>query len=76
MKLDGALAVTTGGGRREITVHQTATTTLKDVGMTQFVAANEALKKLGLAVIATPAPAVAPAPAPAAAPSPVAKAPG
>ena len=74
VKMEGTLALTTGGGRREVTVHQTATTTLKEVGVTTFEAPAEALKKLGVTVNTAPAPAAAPAPA--SAPTPVAKAPG
>lgn len=45
--LEGKLAVETGGGRREVTVHQKATTTLTKVGATTVEVPVEAQKKLG-----------------------------
>ena len=47
VKLEGTLAVLAGGDRHEITVHQTATTELKNVGTTNFDVPDEARKKLG-----------------------------
>jgi hypothetical protein len=45
--LEGTLAVTANGERREVTVHQTATTTLRAVGSTKIEVPEEARKKLG-----------------------------
>ncbi len=78
VKLEGTLAVMANGDRHEVTVHQTATTDLKDVGTTKFDVPDEAKKKLGLAVdtppaTTPPAPAVAPAPVPPAKPAPAVK---
>ena len=53
-KLEGALSVETNSGKREIAVHQTATTTITDIGTTTFDVPAAAKKKLGVAV-ATPA---------------------
>jgi hypothetical protein len=47
VKLGGVLAVMTNGTRREVEVHQTATTELKNVGTTKFDVPEEAKKKLG-----------------------------
>ncbi len=47
VKLEGKLAVTTPGGRREVEVHQTATTTLRDVDATKVEIPDAAKKKLG-----------------------------
>ena len=47
LKLTGTLAVMTNGSRREVEVHQTATTELKDVGTTTLDIPDEAKKKLG-----------------------------
>ena len=47
VKLEGTLAVVTNGDRHEITVHQTATTDLKNVGTTKFDVPDEVKKKLG-----------------------------
>ena len=47
-KLDGTLSVETNGTKREVAVHQTATTTLKDVGTTKFEVPDDAKKKLGV----------------------------
>lgn len=47
VKLEGTLAISTGSGRREVTVNQTATTLIKDVGTTKFEVPDEARKKLG-----------------------------
>ncbi|MSU24079.1 MAG: hypothetical protein EXS32_09700 [Opitutus sp.] len=47
LKLEGRLAVITRGDRREVDVHETATTQLKDVGKTKFEVPDEARKKLG-----------------------------
>lgn len=45
--LNGTLAVTTNGNRREVEVHQTATTTLRAVGSTKLEIPDAAKKKLG-----------------------------
>lgn len=47
VKLEGTLAIAAGGSRREVTVHQTATTVIKDVGTTTFDVPDEARRKLG-----------------------------
>ena len=47
IKLEGTIAVTTNGNRREVTVHQTSTTEVKNVGTTKFDVPEEAQKKLG-----------------------------
>lgn len=47
VKLEGRLAVTTGGSRREVDVHQTATTVVREVGRTTFEVPEAAKKKLG-----------------------------
>ncbi|MEY4941750.1 MAG: hypothetical protein RIQ93_3485 [Verrucomicrobiota bacterium] len=47
VRLTGQIAVQTKTGRREITVHQNATTTLQRVGATTFTIPDEAVKKLG-----------------------------
>ncbi len=47
VKLGGVLAVMTNGTRREVEVHQTATTELKNVGTTTLDVPDEAKKKLG-----------------------------
>lgn len=64
VKLDGKIAVLTNGDRREVEVHQTATTEIKNVGTTKFDLPDEAKKKLGVAVDAAPTPASKPAPTP------------
>jgi hypothetical protein len=46
-RLEGVLSVESSGGRREVAVHQTATTTLTEVGTTKFEVPAEAMKKLG-----------------------------
>ena len=46
--LEGTLAIATRGGTREVTVSQTATTLLKDIGETRFEVPAEAQQKLGL----------------------------
>lgn len=48
VRLEGTLAVVAGGNRREIQVHQTAVTQLRDVGTTKFDVPAEAKKKLGV----------------------------
>jgi hypothetical protein len=48
VKLDGKLSVTTRDGRREVDVHQTATTTLREVNNTTFDVPEAARKKLGV----------------------------
>jgi hypothetical protein len=50
LKLEGTLAVVANGDRHEITVHQTATTDVKNVGATTFDVPDEAKKKFGVAV--------------------------
>jgi hypothetical protein len=67
IKLEGTLAVVTNGDRHEIAVHQTATTEIKNVGVTKFDVPDEAKKKLGIAVDTPPA--AAPATTPAATPA-------
>lgn len=62
VKLDGRLAVTTNGGRREVEVHQTATTELKNLGTTKFDLPDEAKQKLGVSVAPTGPAANAPGP--------------
>lgn len=47
VKLQGRLAVSTGGSRREVDVRQTATTVVRDVGTTTFEVPEAAKKKLG-----------------------------
>lgn len=47
VRLEGTLAVMANGTRREVSVHQTATTQLRDVGTTTFEVPDEAKKKLG-----------------------------
>lgn len=47
VKLEGTLALSTSNGRREVEVHQTATTTIRDVGTTKFDVPEAAKKKLG-----------------------------
>jgi len=47
LKLEGTLAVNANGTRREVEVHQTATTELKNVGTTKFDVPEEARKRLG-----------------------------
>jgi hypothetical protein len=47
IKLEGTLAVAANGDRHEITVHQTATTEVKNIGTTKFEVPEEAQKKLG-----------------------------
>ena len=47
VKLGGTLAVMTNGTRREVEVHQTATTELQNVGTTTLNVPDEAKKKLG-----------------------------
>ena len=44
--LEGKLSVTMRDGRREVDVHQTATTTLREVGSTAFDVPEAARKKL------------------------------
>lgn len=46
-RLEGVLRVENSSGRREVTVNQTATTTLSEVGTTKLEVAPEAAKKLG-----------------------------
>lgn len=47
VKLEGLLSVSGSFGHREIQVHQTTTTVLKDIGTTQFDVPEEARRKLG-----------------------------
>lgn len=47
VKLDGKLQIEGREGRRDVDVHQTATTTLKDVGTTRFDVPEAVKKKLG-----------------------------
>jgi hypothetical protein len=47
VKLDGKLQIEGRDGRRDVEVHQTATTTVKDVGMTKFDVPDAVKKKLG-----------------------------
>ena len=46
LRLEGRLAVNARGERREVDVHQTSTTQLRDVGKTKFEVPEEARKKL------------------------------
>jgi hypothetical protein len=46
-RLEGKLSVETSSGRREVTVHQTATTTLSDMGKTKVEVPDDAKKRLG-----------------------------
>ena len=46
-RLQGVLSVEGGAGRREVTVNQTATTTVTEVGTTKVEVPAEAKKKLG-----------------------------
>jgi hypothetical protein len=46
-RLEGVLSVEGSSGRRQVTVHQTATTTLSEVGTTKVEVPAEAKKKLG-----------------------------
>lgn len=46
-KLEGKLSVQTSAGRREVTVHQTATTIITNVGATKFDVPAEAKQRLG-----------------------------
>ncbi len=48
VKLEGTLAVKTNGDRHEVTVHETATTEIKNIGATKFDVPAEAKKKLGV----------------------------
>ena len=48
VKLEGKLAVIARDGRREVDVHQTATTTLREVNNTSFDVPEAARKKLGV----------------------------
>jgi hypothetical protein len=45
--LEGTLKVESRDGKREVVVHQTATTTITDVGTTTFEVPAAAVKKLG-----------------------------
>jgi hypothetical protein len=47
VKLEGVLSVQTKMGRRNVEVHQTVNTTLKDIGTTRFEVPDEARRKLG-----------------------------
>ena len=47
VKLEGKLRIETRDGRREVDVHETATTTIRDVGLTKFDVPDAARKKLG-----------------------------
>lgn len=49
VKLNGRLAVITNGSRREVEVHQTATTDLRNLATTTFDLPDEAKKKLDVA---------------------------
>ena len=47
VKLEGVLSVQTKAGRRDVEVHQTVNTTVKDIGTTRFDVPDEARRKLG-----------------------------
>ena len=48
VQLEGVLAVLTKTGRKDVEVHQTVSTTLTNIGTTQFEVPDEARRKLGM----------------------------